>query len=185
MTEGRIREELEERIRDLPIVEYQWMDVHSMDFSQKVRHICQSECPRYGKSWSCPPGVGSVEECRERCMQFQELFIFSTVAEVSDIENMDEVLESRKEHEKMIREIRGMFQPYFEEILALSGDSCCICDTCTYPDAPCRHPEVMLPCIEGYGILVPLLAEKAEIAFMNEGNVVTWFGVLLLKKKEA
>ena len=42
----------------------------------------------------------------------------------------------------------------------------------------------MLPCIEGYGIVVPALAEKAGISFLNQGNLVTWFGLLLLKEKE-
>ena len=184
MIEQKRRETLEESLKALPIVEYQWMDAEELEFSQKVRYICRTECPRYGKSWSCPPAVGSVEECRKRCLEFQELFVFSTVAEVMDLENMEEVLKSKTGHERIIRKIRDIFRPYFGEILALSGDSCYICEACTYPEGACRHPEEMLPCIEGYGIVVPALAEKAGITFMNEGNLVTWFGVLLLKEKK-
>ena len=183
MTEGKRKKELEEKLKAFPIVEYQWMDAADLEFSEKVRYICETECPRYGKSWSCPPGVGSVEECRERCMEFQKLFVFSTVAEVKDSENMEEVLKSQAGHERIVRRLRQIFRPYFDGILALSGDSCRICDSCTYPEKECRHKEEMLPCIEGYGIVVPSLAEKAGISFMNEGNLVTWFGVLLLKEE--
>ena len=121
MTEQKRRETLEESLKALPIVEYQWMDAEELEFSQKVRYICRTECPRYGKSWSCPPAVGSVEECRKRCLEFQELFVFSTVAEVMDLENMEEVLKSKTGHERIIRKIRDIFRPYFGEILALSG----------------------------------------------------------------
>ena len=56
-----------------------------------------------------------------------------------------------------------------------------ICKKCAYPDAPCRHPEKMFPCIESYGILVTDLAEKYGISFMNGANVVTWFSLLLYR----
>ena len=106
------------------------------------------------------------------------------LAEVADAENLEEVFRSKAGHEEITRQIRQIFAPCFEEILALSGDSCSLCERCSYPEGPCRRPEAMLPCIEGYGIVVPALAEKAGISFLNQGNLVTWFGLLLLKEKE-
>lgn len=47
------------------------------------------------------------------------------------------------------------------------------------PGCPMRHPDKMFPCIESYGILVTDLAEKYQITFMNGGNVVTWFSLIL------
>ena len=184
MLKKNLRDALEEKLMELPVVEYQWMETDQIEFSEKVRYICRTECPRYGKSWSCPPGVGSVEECRERCRKYSEAFVFTTVAEVADAENLEEVFRSKAGHEEITRQIRQIFAPCFEEILALSGDSCSLCERCSYPEGPCRRPEAMLPCIEGYGIVVPALAEKAGISFLNQGNLVTWFGLLLLKEKE-
>jgi hypothetical protein len=40
----------------------------------------------------------------------------------------------------------------------------------------------MIPCIESYGILVTELAEQHGITFMNESNVVTWFGLILYQE---
>lgn len=53
-----------------------------------------------------PPAVGTVAECKERCRQYTGGFIFTTVAEVSDIENMKEMLDTRKDHEEITRQIR-------------------------------------------------------------------------------
>lgn len=179
MLPENVRNEIEERLLELPIVQYAWLLAEDIPFSQRVRSICKEECPRYNTSWACPPGVGSVEQCRERCAGYDGVFVFTTIAEVTDIENMEETLATRKEHEAVTRQIREIFHEYSGKTLALSGESCAICKTCAYPDGPCRFPDKMIPCIEGYGIVVPLLAEKAGIVFDNGSNVVTWFGMIL------
>ncbi len=174
-----LRKLVEESLQELPVVQYAWLSEEEIPFSDRVREICESECPRCGTSWSCPPGVGTVEECRNRCAAFPEVFVFTTIAEVMDAADMEETLATRAAHEEVTKEIRGIFEKAGYRTLALSADSCAICDKCAYPDAPCRHPDRMLPCIESYGIIVPKLAEKAGIEFMNGSNIVTWFGMIL------
>lgn len=175
-----LREEIEQQLLELPIVQYAWLPEMALVFSEKVRSICKEECPRYGTSWSCPPGVGTVEECRARCSAYRGGFVFSTIAEVADTENLAETLATRGAHEAVTKQIRSILQTKFAKTLALSADSCAICKKCAYPDMPCRHPEYMVPCIEGYGIVVADLAKKAEIEFMNGAGIVTWFGVVLV-----
>lgn len=174
-----IQNEIEEKLAGLPIVQYAWLAADEIVFSERVREICKNECPRYGTSWSCPPGVGTVAQCEERCRRCDGAFVFTTVAEVQDIADMQETLATRRDHEAVTGRVREVFGGCGLETLALSGDSCAVCGKCTYPDAPCRHPDRSVPCIEGYGIVVPLLAEKAGIEFDNGGNVVTWFGLIL------
>lgn len=174
-----IKEQIEEELRELPVLQYAWVGTDAVVFSERVRSICREECPRYGTSWSCPPGVGTVGECRERCGRYAGAFVFTTAAEVQDIENMEETLATRRGHEAVVEQIREIFRGHGLETLALSGDSCARCEKCAYPDAPCRFPERMIPCIEGYGIVVPLLAERTGVEFGGGGNVVTWFGLIL------
>ena len=55
--------------------------VEKIKFSDEVRHLCEvNYCGSYGKTWACPPGVGSVEECREKCMAFTQVYIFYHMA---------------------------------------------------------------------------------------------------------
>ena len=75
-----LQQEIEARLLELPIVQYMWIDTEDLDFSERVRMICKQECPRYGKSWSCPPGVGTVEECQNRCLSYDGAFVFTTIA---------------------------------------------------------------------------------------------------------
>ena len=63
--------------------------------------------------------------------------------------------------------------------LLLSNEGCSRCQTCTYPESPCRYPEMLFPSLEGYGIYVSELAARASLSYNNGPNTVTYFGMLL------
>lgn len=172
---------IEQGLTELPVCEYAFIRPEDIPFSEKVRYICRTECPRYGQSWSCPPAVGTVEECQARCQTYDGGFIFTTVSEEADLENMDGMLAMRKGHEQITRQVVKLFEEQGFRVQALSTESCAICPRCSYPDGPCRHPEAMFPSVEGWGILVTELAERYGITFMNGSNVLTWFSLVLYK----
>jgi len=67
---------IENYITQFPIYQYTFLSIDDIEFNDKVRTICKRECPRYGKSWSCPPAVGTVDKCRERCQQYTHALFF-------------------------------------------------------------------------------------------------------------
>ncbi len=173
-----ISQRIEEQLRDLPILESAVIPVEDILFSERVRTVCREECPRYGTSWSCPPAVGTVDECRKQCQQFRNAFVFSTIAQVNDITNMEETLATRADHELITMQVRDLFREQYGAVLTLSTESCDLCAHCSYPDAPCRQPDKMFPCVESYGILVTQLAERGGMTFDNGANIITWFSAV-------
>lgn len=170
----------EQKLAQLPLFQYSFMKSEELTFSDRVRTICETECPRFGTTWACPPAVGPVETCKARCLSYPELLMISTVTEVRDIADMDECLSTSKEHEAIAYEVAQLLKEQGCEVLVLSTESCSQCARCTYPDAPCRKPERMFPCVESHGILVTELCEKYGMEFFN-GNIVTWFSLLLFR----
>ena len=69
---------LEQQLSELPLYTFFYIDPAQLEFSDRIRYICQAECPRYGKSWACPPGVGSVTECKAKCLGYQECLVVGT-----------------------------------------------------------------------------------------------------------
>ncbi len=173
------REMLERRLAVLPLYSCHWVEPRALEFTQRVRWVCAHECPMYGKTWACPPGVGTVEQCRNRCLSYENCLMISTVAEVSDIGNMAESLSTRPAHEAITAEVREILREAGAEPYVLSTQACAVCERCAYPDgAPCRHPEQMHPCVESHGInLIPAL-EQAGVEFQLGRNVITWFSLL-------
>lgn len=172
---------LEEQLTNYPLYQYEWIKPSDLLFTDRVRYICRTECPMYGKSWACPPAVGEVEDCKAKCMQFENVLMISTITEVNDIADIDETLSTRAPHESVTREIHELIKSQSEETLVLSTEACAHCEHCTYPDAPCRFPDRMYPCVESYGILVTDLAEKYDIDFQAGGNLVTWFSLIFYR----
>ena len=172
--------QVDDFIMNYPVVQYQLLNSADIVFTEKVRTICKEECPRYGKSWSCPPGVGEVQECKERCLKYPQVLVFTTMAEVSDASIMEETLATRSSHEEITRAIMEELHQRGYECLALSSESCQACASCAYPE-PCRNPEYMIPCIESFGILVTDIAEKCGIEFYTDMHTVTWFGLIFIR----
>lgn len=174
-------EQIEEFICQYPIYQYAFFSPEDIAFSQRVRWICQHECQRYNTTWACPPAVGTVEECREKCLSYKECFLFSTIALVSDVVNMEETLATRGEHEAVTASIEKFIRSQGGDCMALSTESCDICEHCAYPEAPCRFPERMHPCLESHGIIVSELAEKFSMDFTLSSTEILWFSLIFLR----
>ena len=175
------REKLEAQLSELPLYQYAFIKTEDLVFSDRIRWICEHECPMYNTTWACPPAVGSVEECRARCMAFEDGLLIATITEVSDIANIDETLATRAPHEEITRQVLALVKEQSRETMVLSTEACAVCEKCAWPDAPCRFREKMFPCVESHGIVVTDLAEKSGIDFYAEGNLVTWFSLILYR----
>lgn len=178
------KDEIESFITQFPIYQYQFLKPDAIEYNDRVRMICKKECPRYGTSWSCPPAVGTVEECMERCRQYDGVLFFSSIAQVENALNMEESLSAKAEHEKMTHVIEQYLREHSVETYALSSDSCSACEKCAYPRAACRHPEQMFPCIESHGIIVANLVEKFAMDYFLGEQYIVWFSLIFFRNIE-
>jgi predicted metal-binding protein len=170
---------LESQLAELPLYVYDFIDPSQLEFSDRVRWICEHECPMYGKSWACPPGVGTVEECRHRCGTYRNCLMISTITEVEDISNIQQTLNTRPAHEKLTNQVRDLMREQGVEPYILSTEACAICSRCAIEDGlPCRMPGRMHPCVESHGINILALLDQQGLAFQYGENVVTWFSLL-------
>lgn len=173
-------QKVEAALAELPLYIYAWVDPKALEFSDSVRWICQHECAMYGKSWACPPGVGTVEECKKKCLGYEKALLISTLTEVSDIGSMEATLATRYDHEELTDRVGDILRENGVEPYILSTEACAICGRCAILDGkPCRHPEKMHPCVESQGINIIPTLEKHGIEFQYGQNMVTWVSLLL------
>ena len=172
---------LEAALTELPLYEYFHFTTDELTFSERIRWICEHECPMYGKSWACPPGTGTVGQCRSKCLSFQKGLCVSTIVEVADISDIDETLATRPAHEEITEQVAAVLESHgAKQTYILSTEACAVCQRCAILDGqPCRFPQRMHPCVESQGIIISDLAEKHGIPFLYGGNIVTWFSLIL------
>ena len=170
---------LERKLAELPLYGYFFIDPRGLEFSDRIRWICEHECPMYHRTWACPPAVGPVADCREKCLKYENCLMIATITEVEDIADINETLATRPEHEKITNQVRDLMREQGVWPYILSTEACTVCERCAWLDGqPCRLPGKMHPCVESHGInLIPTL-EKNGIEFQFGANVVTWVSLL-------
>ena len=170
---------IEAKLAELPLYSYHFFDPKELDFTDRIRWICQHECPMYNKSWACPPAVGTVTYCKAKCRKYENALMISTITEVEDIANIEETLATRPEHEAVTNQVRDILRELGAEPYVLSTESCTLCERCAWLDGkPCIHPDKMHPCVESHGINILPLIDDLGLTFQYGENVVTWFSLL-------
>ena len=177
------REKLEQQLAELPLYVYTFIDPKSLEFSERIRYICQAECPMYNKTWACPPAVGQVSECQAKCLGYRHCLMVGTITEVEGEYCMEKSLATRPEHEAITNQIRQILREQGIEPYILSTEACAVCERCAWLDGePCRLPERMHPCLESHGInIIPTLEENG-LDFNFAADVITWYSLLFFNE---
>ncbi len=170
----------EHEIKETGISQYGVIPSSDITFEEGIREICKGNaCRLYGTTWACPPAVGTVEQCRERCLQYQKAMVFQAVYPLTDSFDFEGMMQGHASFKKLCDQLYLLVKAQTSSFLLLSNEGCNRCETCTYPESPCRMPERLFPSLEGYGINVARLAAKAGVRYHNGENTVTYFGMLL------
>ena len=160
----------------------QWGSINTSDlnFYPEIRRICQgNSCRGYGKTWACPPAVGSLEECKDRILQYGNMFLFSLKFDLEDSFDFEGMENGMRSFKSTVDNVADAVKPVLGPVLILSNEGCGRCMTCTYPDDPCRFRDKLYPSIEGFGFIVGELAQQAGIRYNNGPNTVTFFGAVV------
>lgn len=172
-------EDLQKLLAEAGVWESGYVNTAEIKFEQEVRGMCEvNTCGQYGKSWACPPALGTVEECRTRLQAYPKMLVFSVKCDLDDSFDYEGMVAGGKRFKEICRAIDQAVEPLLTDYLLLSNEGCGLCKECTYPDSPCRFPKRAHGALEGYGIMVSRLAAQAGIRYINGANTVTYFGGL-------
>ncbi|HIS27794.1 MAG TPA: DUF2284 domain-containing protein [Candidatus Pullilachnospira intestinigallinarum] len=150
------------------VFQYGTVDTASIAFSGEVRRMCEvNTCRQYGRTWACPPGLGTLAECQKRIQSYEKMVVFSARYDLEDSFDYEGMMAGMSAFREVCRAIHRKVQPLLEHFLILSNEGCDLCSKCTYPEAPCRFPDRSHGSIEGYGILVSDLAGQAGINYYS------------------
>ena len=156
-----------------------------LKYYPEVREICRGNvCRNYGKTWACPPAVGTLEECQVRVDNYDTMLLFSVKYDLEDSFDFEGMTSGMMDFKKQVDHFQEKLETILPHYLLLSNEGCKRCRTCTYPDAPCRFPRQLHHSLEGYGFIVSELAKQAGIHYSNGTNTVTYFGALLLNESD-
>ena len=157
---------LENTAKNCGFTNYAELDVSTLEFLQEIRDMCNpKQCRNYNKSWSCPPACVSLEEMRERVKEYSTGIIVQTVGELEDSMDWDGIMETGARHKKNFGQMREQLSENHSKLLAMGAGECKLCETCTYPDNPCRYPDKMEVSMEAAGLFVSKVCTINNLAY--------------------
>ena len=158
------------------------LNLDALVFMPEVRAMCaEDKCHHFGKTWCCPPGCGTLEEITERVKGYKHGILLQMIGHMED-EFDFEVIENtstafRKSFQSLIVDLR---KEGVTDLLPMGAGGCGMCDgKCTYPDAPCRHPDLAFPSMEAYGLWVAKVCELSGLPYNNGKLTMTFIGCYL------
>ena len=154
----------------------------ALEFNPLIRDMCaQNRCRIYGKSWSCPPAIGSIEDSFNRTKDYTDGIIIECIIPLEDDFDYESMEKGAIKHQKMVMDFSQKLKEEGYDILPMASGACRLCDKCTYPDSPCRFPDKTISAMEAYGIFVSDLCKKSGIKYNNGPLTMTYIGCILFK----
>jgi len=131
------------------------LDVATLKFLPEVREMCASgRCNMYGRNWCCPPACGELEELKARAGSYSKGILLQVIGDREDSYDFEAIEEIEKRCKKSFYALVDALKTQNVDFFPLSAGTCTRCVECTYPDKPCRFPEVRYPSMEAAGLFV-------------------------------
>ena len=147
----------------------------------EIRTLCAPDkCTDYGKNWICPPGCGELPECAARLAKYRCGLLVQSKYEHIDTNDFPLMKKIAVEHNRRLRLIKDEIAKKYPNAYLLSTGGCELCETCTYPDAPCRKPEFLRGALSGYGIDVADLCAAAGLEYAFTPGTLRYMACVLV-----
>ena len=157
------------------------IDMDSLVFRPEVREMCSADkCHSYGKSWSCPPAVGSLERITERAANYKGGIIVQTTGALENDFDMESIRKIMIRHKRNFSSLVRQVRQIAADCLPMGAGACYVCRQCSYPDSPCRHPDRMFSSMEAYGLLVSDVCLKSGLQYNYGKNTMTYTSCILI-----
>lgn len=174
-------EELKKQGEQIGFSHVALLDCSTVELRPEVRQMCEANtCHMYGKNWTCPPGCGSLEECRKNVARYQYGLIVQTVGELEDELDGETMMETEALHREHFFAFEKVLRRKFPGMLAMGTGCCTKCQQCTYPDAPCRFPGESFSSMEAYGMLVTQVCQANSLDYYYGPNTISYTSCYML-----
>jgi len=157
------------------------LDVSTLEFMQEVRDMCNpKQCGKYGKSWSCPPACATLEDMRERALGYTRGILVQTVGKLEDSYDWDGIQATSALHRENFERMRKSVIKEHPSVFAMGAGSCALCETCTFPDEPCRFPDRMSASMEACGLLVSKVCKDNGLSYNYGPDKIAFISCFLV-----
>ncbi|MEG2455608.1 MAG: DUF2284 domain-containing protein [Oscillospiraceae bacterium] len=154
--------------------------VSRLAFLPQVREMCAADrCHKYGKSWVCPPGCGSLADAEARARRYSTGVLLQSTGMMEDDFDVETIAATEKAQQARFMELVTWLRQREADCMPMASGACTVCPQCTYPDAPCRFPNLAIPSMEAFGLLVSDTCKESGLPYYYGPRTMTFTGCIL------
>lgn len=167
--------------RSLGFTQAVFLNALTLECKPELRACCNPEqCPNYGQNWICPPGCGTLEDCREKAAGFHQGLLVQSVTQLEPPTKPETYASLTREHNLRLQNLSEALRGTVTALMPLSTGGCLLCEKCIYPE-PCIHPDSKMESLSAFGIDVGQLCKKAGLPYSFQSDRLYLTALLLLK----
>lgn len=152
----------------------------SISQSDAIKQMCESNtCGSFGKNWTCPPAVQTVDKYRSKIYQFDAFMVFYKAYELKSSLDWKGTMLSCSDFQRRLRKLKTRLETIEpkSEFLIMGAGCCQMCDFCTSGIGEhCLKPEEALISFETCGIDVRQMMQDNGLTKCNDPKSVTYIG---------
>ena len=160
----------EDIAKELGAVNAKIINASEVVVDNRSRLKCRFGCSSYFINWTCPPRHGIQPWTFKKRLLSQ--YSVALLVHAQDPETSQKIsIEIEK---------RAFLDGYS---LVFSLSDCTLCEECTCPEEPCRHPEKARPAAQSFGIDIFATAKKQDYpiyTLKNKEEEQNWYSIVLL-----
>ncbi len=154
------------------------IDPSKIIFYPELLDMCKmNSCGKYASCWGCPPGCGDASYLFSQISAKNQGVVFQYTGMLDDSFDIEGMQAAWILFSRMASSLKQEFSPHGALVFGAGG--CHLCDSCTYPAAPCRFPDKNTAAVEACGINVSELCALAGLNYINGQNTVTYSGLIV------
>ena len=174
-------EEYLKKARALGFSKAVFLEDLTVECKPELRAYCNpQQCPKHGQNWVCPPGCGTLDECREKARGFRNGILLQSIAKLDPPALPEIYTQLNREHNLRFKEFIESVKPGAAKLLPLTSGGCVFCEECGYPE-PCSKPDLKMESLSAFGIDVGALCEGAGLPYSFNPEIVYYTALLLLE----
>ena len=160
---------------------YGALNCAELRFLPEVRDMCAAgRCQMYGKSWSCPPHCGTLEEIADKARNYSRGILLQCTGNMEDDFDVECMMDTEADLKEKFKVLVERVRTVYPNCYPMAAGTCTVCKTCTCPDAPCRFPEKAIPSMEASGLVVSEICEKSGLPYYYGPLTITYTCCILI-----
>ena len=104
-----------------------------------------------------------------------------TVGELEDSYDWEGIKDTGARHRENFGRMLDAAEKEFPSFFAMGAGACSLCETCTYPDEPCRFPRRMAASMEACGLFVSKVCTDNGLAYNYGQNKIAFTSCFLVR----